>query len=170
MLGGDGSRIFSVNLPYLHYASGTINSEPEKALAWAKRIEQSRAHYVRKWGGDVNHERFTIPFDAEDQLLRVSLTPYEYALTGLTLTARVKLGKGLTSDVAHPGRARLAVKAGLERIRPVHSPIHDAARQGQGADIADARVGGHPRGPPGDRRRGRRHGGRAARDQARPND
>jgi hypothetical protein len=65
MLGGDGSRIFSVNLPYLHYASGTINSEPEKALAWAKRIEQSRAHYVRKWGGDVNHERFTIPFDAE---------------------------------------------------------------------------------------------------------
>ena len=65
MLGGNGERIFSINLPYLHYASGTINSEPEKALAWAKRIEQSRAHYVRKWGGDVNHERFTIPFDAE---------------------------------------------------------------------------------------------------------
>jgi hypothetical protein len=65
MLGGDGERIYSINLPYLHYASGTINAEPEKVLQWSARIAQSRAHYVRKWGGDVNQERFTIPFDAD---------------------------------------------------------------------------------------------------------
>src|SRR5678815_1460083 len=66
MLGGDGHRIFSVNLPYLHYASGTINQEtdPARLAAWAKRIEQSRAYYQRKWGGPVNAERYTIPFDS----------------------------------------------------------------------------------------------------------
>jgi len=58
----------------------------------------------------------TVPFSAEDQLLRVSLTPYEYKLTGLSLQARVMLGKGLTSDKSHPGKARLAVKAGLELV------------------------------------------------------
>lgn len=67
MLGGYGDKIFSVNVPYLHYASGTINQEtdPAKLARWATRIEQSRAHYRRKWGGDVNQERWTIPFDAD---------------------------------------------------------------------------------------------------------
>ncbi len=67
MLDGQSERIFSVNLPYLHYASATVNQEqdPAKLLQWAQRIEQSRAHYRKKWGGDVNQERYTIPFDAE---------------------------------------------------------------------------------------------------------
>lgn len=63
MLRGDGHRIFSVNLPYLHYGSGTVNADPQQRAAWAAKIAVSRAHYVRKWGGDVNAERFTIPFD-----------------------------------------------------------------------------------------------------------
>lgn len=58
----------------------------------------------------------TIPFSAEDQLVRVTLTPYEYNLTGLSLSARVMLGKGLTSDKSHPGKARLALKAGLDLV------------------------------------------------------
>jgi len=58
----------------------------------------------------------TIPFDAENELVSVVLTPFEYGLAGLTLSVRVKLGKGLTSDETHPGRARLAVKAGLELV------------------------------------------------------
>jgi len=58
----------------------------------------------------------TVPFTAEDQVLRVLLTPYEYGLTGYTLTVRVMLGKGLTSDKAHPGRARIAVKSGLDLV------------------------------------------------------
>jgi hypothetical protein len=64
LLGGDGEHIFSVNFPYLHYGAGTINAEPAQAERWAAKIARSRAHYVRKWGGTVNEERFTIPFDA----------------------------------------------------------------------------------------------------------
>lgn len=65
MLGGDGHRIFSVNLPYLHYGSGTVNDDPARLAEWARRIEQSRAYYARKWGGLVNGERFLRPFDEE---------------------------------------------------------------------------------------------------------
>lgn len=64
MLGGDGHRIFSIDLPYLHYGSGTVNDDPSQLAAWATRIEQSRAYYARKWGGPVNKERYTRPFDA----------------------------------------------------------------------------------------------------------
>lgn len=63
MLGGDAHRIFSVNLPYLHYGSGTVNDDPSRLAEWAWRIEQSRAYYVRKWGGPVNAERFVVPFE-----------------------------------------------------------------------------------------------------------
>lgn len=64
MLGGDGERIFSVNLPYLHYGSATVNADPAQRQRWAERLKQSRAYYQQKWGGDVNAERYTIPFDA----------------------------------------------------------------------------------------------------------
>ncbi|HZI94576.1 MAG TPA: glycosyltransferase [Patescibacteria group bacterium] len=65
MLGGHGTRIFSINVPYLHYASGTINQEtdPKRLADWARRIEQSRAHYRRCWGGDVNAERYMVKGD-----------------------------------------------------------------------------------------------------------
>ena len=63
MLAGEGHRIFSVAVPYLHYGSATINADPTKRLSWAKRIDQSRAHYIRAWGGYVNAERYTIKFD-----------------------------------------------------------------------------------------------------------
>jgi hypothetical protein len=66
ILGGDGDRIFSINLPFAHYASGTLNTEPEKAAEWARKIGQgSRKHHLAKWGGGANQERYTIPFDAE---------------------------------------------------------------------------------------------------------
>lgn len=65
ILGGDGDRIFSVNLPFAHHASATLNADPSKAEEWGRKIAVSRARYARKWGGPVNGERFTIPFDAE---------------------------------------------------------------------------------------------------------
>lgn len=66
MLGGDGDKIFSVNLPYLHYASGTLKTIPrEQCEALQRRIGQSRAYYERKWGGPVNQERYRIPFDED---------------------------------------------------------------------------------------------------------
>ena len=64
MLGGDGDKIFSVNLPFLHLSSQTLKQVgDEKRLAINRQIETgSRAHYARKWGGSVNREIFYSPF------------------------------------------------------------------------------------------------------------
>lgn len=65
MLGGDARRIFSINLPYLHYASGTLKGLPPAGKAeLERRIGRSRVYYARKWGpGGINHETFLVPFD-----------------------------------------------------------------------------------------------------------
>ena len=65
LLDGEGDKIFSVNLPYLHYGSATIKSVDSKTKA---RIESaisagSRAYYEKKWGGPVNNETFYAPFN-----------------------------------------------------------------------------------------------------------
>jgi hypothetical protein len=68
MLGGDGHRIFSINLPFHHIGGGsqTLKSmSPEARAKHEARIGISRAHYKAKWGGDVNQERYTIPFDPQ---------------------------------------------------------------------------------------------------------
>lgn len=64
MLGGDGHRIFSINVPFLHLSSQTLKQlPPDKAAAISRRInEVSRAHYREKWGGDCNGETFLTPF------------------------------------------------------------------------------------------------------------
>ncbi len=68
MLAGDGHKIFSVNVPYLHYASQTLKtSTPEARAAIERRIGQSRAYYERKWGGPVNAEIFWAPFGREPE-------------------------------------------------------------------------------------------------------
>jgi len=97
-----GVNINDVSVPY---------SEPSKL-----RADVDYAQTPDEGAGTPGAIEVTIPFSAEDQLVSVSLTPYQYNLTGLSLSARVKLGKGLTSDEAHPGHARLAVKAGLELV------------------------------------------------------
>lgn len=65
MLAGLGPRIFSVPLPYLHYASGTLKQvDPAVRRQLETQIEQiSRAHYRQCWGGSVNAERYTIKGD-----------------------------------------------------------------------------------------------------------
>ena len=63
MLGGDGDKIFSINLPFLHFASRTINvMTPESRASWEKRRNISREYYLRKWGGGANSETFRVPF------------------------------------------------------------------------------------------------------------
>ncbi len=64
LLAGEGSRIFSVNVPYLHLASQTLKLLPEPE---AQRIRgaiehQSRTYYKQKWGGPVNEETYLEPF------------------------------------------------------------------------------------------------------------
>lgn len=65
MLAGHGADIFSVNLPYLHYASGTLKSvDAEKKAAIERTIAAgSRQHYLTSWGGPVNQEIYTVKGD-----------------------------------------------------------------------------------------------------------
>lgn len=69
LLAGEGKRIFSVNLPYLHLASQTLKTLPEKEAQQIRAAieSQSRAYYREKWGGPVNEETFWYPFDQKDQ-------------------------------------------------------------------------------------------------------
>ena len=62
MLAGEGARIFSVNLPYLHYGSATLKTSPNRSAIEAAITQGSRAHYRAKWGGEPNHETFYYPF------------------------------------------------------------------------------------------------------------
>lgn len=71
MLAGEGTRMYSIDLPYWHVdrGSGTLKSmTPERRAATEKAIfEGARAHYARKWGGGVNEERFFAPFGARGE-------------------------------------------------------------------------------------------------------
>jgi hypothetical protein len=64
MLAGEGHRIYSINVPFLHYAAGTLKNLDTEAKARIERAiaRYSRTHYERKWGGPVNQERFRVPF------------------------------------------------------------------------------------------------------------
>jgi hypothetical protein len=64
LLAGRGPQVFSLNYPFLHYASGTLKAmTPEKRANLERRIGHSRAYYQKKWGGNCNEERFLRPFD-----------------------------------------------------------------------------------------------------------
>lgn len=60
MLGGDASRIYSINLPFLHIGGGsrTINQSPEARARFERVAQIGRAHYVASWGGPPNQERY----------------------------------------------------------------------------------------------------------------
>lgn len=64
LLAGEGKRIFSVNLPYLHHSSQTLKSvDPKERTRIERAIAAgSRTYYERKWGGPVNHETYLEPF------------------------------------------------------------------------------------------------------------
>jgi hypothetical protein len=64
MLGGDGARIFSVNLPYLHYASQTIKHyTSEQRQRFDKQYAGVVARYTQLWGGRPNEETYTVKGD-----------------------------------------------------------------------------------------------------------
>jgi hypothetical protein len=98
MLAGEGARIFSVNVPYLHLASQTLAQLPNKeAERIRQQIEtQSRAYYMRKWGGPVNGESYTVPFN------EYPVHEAAGAITTPDLQRRVREGE----DVSVPPYAR----------------------------------------------------------------
>lgn len=66
LLAGEGHRMYSIDLPYWHVdkGSGTLkNVSSERRERLERAIASgSRAHYEKKWGGPVNHERWNVPF------------------------------------------------------------------------------------------------------------
>jgi hypothetical protein len=64
MLAGESARIFSVNLPYLHYGSATLKTVADRAPIDRAIEAGSRAYYTQKWGGPVNAETFFTPFNS----------------------------------------------------------------------------------------------------------
>ena len=50
-------------LPVEHTPSQTLNSDPEIARKVAEDTPKWRAYYHAKWGGDNEHERFSVPFN-----------------------------------------------------------------------------------------------------------
>lgn len=71
ILGGDGDKIFSINVPFLHFGSVTINRDEKTKAEWGAKFEKCQAYYLKKWGGMPGHELFEVPFGAapaEDQV------------------------------------------------------------------------------------------------------
>lgn len=67
ILGGDGGRIFSVLVPYLHHGSQTIKQDnPALRARLHKGFEASRERYVKKWGGPPHYEKYLVPFGPEE--------------------------------------------------------------------------------------------------------
>lgn len=77
LLAGEGRRIYGVNVPFLHYGSTTLKTVDAKTRARIERqtSEHARTHYVKKWGGGVNEERYREPFD-ETSAVGNCTTPY----------------------------------------------------------------------------------------------
>lgn len=68
MLDGWRDKIFGVNIPFEHVGSATINQTPQMAERYGQLIERgSRQHYLRKWGGPANQERYRIPFSGVEE-------------------------------------------------------------------------------------------------------
>lgn len=70
LLAGEGHRIFSLNIPYLHVGggSGTLKAmDPKDRAALSRRIDGSRAYFAIAWGGPPNHERYAIKGDPSSE-------------------------------------------------------------------------------------------------------
>jgi hypothetical protein len=108
MLAGEGSRIFSITIPYLHLASQTLKGGylPEAEVTKIRETieKQSRAYYAKKWGGPVNHETYYRPFNDGDDRSDVRLDRIRAGVGPTTpeLQAWVQSGKSTVLRDAEP--------------------------------------------------------------------
>jgi hypothetical protein len=147
MLAGEGHRIYSVNVPFGHIGSITLKTVDAKTRSHIERLTQttSRAHYLAKWGGAVNEERYTVPFDP---------TTARDGVTTPDLFAEVQRGQddrpAQTQRPAAQPRRRTR-----RRVVPVRHRDRRPAGDGQ-VRVGGEDPGGHPadghRDPPGDTR------------------
>lgn len=106
-LGDDGEEIGKINIPFLHYASGSLKAmDPEKNRRWSEMIEQgSRAYYARKWGGKLNEERAVVPFGPA----------VDYAVTNNDLRAVAEAGMSVSAYLECHGKTRSTEPETTER-------------------------------------------------------
>lgn len=60
-LAGFGDRIYGLNVPFLHYGSGTLTHNPRMRETWPARFAKCQEYYIQKWGGLPGSETFTVP-------------------------------------------------------------------------------------------------------------
>ena len=67
IIGGDGDKIFSINVPYEHLGNGSQTlkrmreTDPVRAQQIAETADAHRALYVEKWGGTFGQETLVKP-------------------------------------------------------------------------------------------------------------
>lgn len=62
-LAGFGEKIFGLNVPFLHYGSGTLKANPRMQESWPARFGKCQQYYIEKWGGLPGSETFQVPFN-----------------------------------------------------------------------------------------------------------
>lgn len=62
-LAGFGEKIFGVNVPFLHYGSGTLNGNEQLRAGWQPKFVQCQDYYRKKWGSLPGHEVYQTPFN-----------------------------------------------------------------------------------------------------------
>jgi GT2 family glycosyltransferase len=62
-LAGLGDKIFGVNLPFLHYGSGTLKANETLREGWGPRFAACQQYYIQKWGGLPGSETYGVPFE-----------------------------------------------------------------------------------------------------------
>jgi hypothetical protein len=69
LLEGQGDKIYSINVPFLHHRSTTLLTvtKERRAVIEQQVAAIARAYYAEKWGGPVNAERWRVPFSAASE-------------------------------------------------------------------------------------------------------
>lgn len=94
-LAGFGDKIFGVNLPFLHYGSGTLKSVEHVANGWGARFAACQEYYVKKWGGLPGHETYTVPFNQAQRDGELGFSDFRVLLTGQGKPGHLGPWKGL---------------------------------------------------------------------------
>lgn len=82
-LAGFGEKIFGVNVPFLHYGSGTLNANPTLREGWGPKFAACQAYYTRKWGGLPGCEIYQTPFQTELDPLPAMGDDLRHTMTGM---------------------------------------------------------------------------------------
>ena len=64
-----------------HHASSTINNDPELKKIIDKNHELAIQHYVKKWGGEIGSECYSIPFGTDEEQLANHSSTINYKYT-----------------------------------------------------------------------------------------